>query len=118
MMITKDNLKDLKIGQRVYEAHWGFKMIDRTIYLGIYNISPEGSDWKKHLFFNDKNSFSFTAELGGKSKAQLPEKLRMDLLYTTYEEACIKSRELALNCIDHYNTHDFKNNPIIIKDET
>jgi|TARA_R110000851_G_scaffold14323_4_gene48543 hypothetical protein len=120
MLITKDNLKDLKIGQQVYEAYWGFKMIKRTIYVGIHDTLPPLDDtsepgWLQHCFFDKSNSFTISINLNKSDQRHLPEKIRNKVLFTEYEEACVKSRELALECIVHYNSHDFKNNPITIK---
>lgn len=115
MLITKDNLKDLKIGQQVYIAHWGFKMIKKPIYLGVHNILPNSKVVvNKHVFYEGSDSFDITLNLDGCKEWNLPKQIRGNIMWTNYEEACERSRELALECIDHYNTHDFKNNPIIV----
>jgi len=115
MKITRDNINDLEIGQQIFEAHWGFRMIGKTIYLGVHETCPIIKS-KKHIFFNNSNSFSIYADMKNVSRSGLHEKIRDEALYTTYEEACTKSREWALACIDHYNSHDFKENPIIVKE--
>lgn len=116
MLVTKDNLKDLKVGQIIYQAHHGFRMLQRYIYLGVHNFS-EVNNWHKHVFYSHSNGgIDFQSDLSEVKDNNLPECLRWKMLYTTYEEACERSREGALHLIDHYNTHDFKHNPIIIKE--
>lgn len=112
MLVTKDNINELKVGQTVYAAHHGFKMIKRYIYLGIHNFS-EANNWFKHVFYSHMTGgIDFSSNLNEVKESDLPESLRWKMLYTTYEEACERSREGALHLIQHYNTHDFKNNPI------
>lgn len=118
MLITKENLKDLKVGQTVYAAHHGFRMLKKYIYLGVHNFS-EVNNWWKHVFYSSGDGgLDFSSQLEGVKDTNLPECLRWKMLYTTYEEACERSREGALHLIQHYNTHDFKNNPIkLLEDE-
>lgn len=114
MLITKENINELKIGQTVYHAHNGFRLLKRYIYLGVHNFSKT-NEWCKHVFYSRGDiGLDFSNNLDKVEEHNLPEPLKRKMLYTTYEEACERSREGALNLIEHYNKHDFKKNPITI----
>jgi len=104
MRITKDNIDQLKHGDIVYMP-FSFKVPERYMYIGLqddgyyYFINKDGNTSIR--IFKNNFSSNWNVETNG--------------LYSTYEECCEKMRELCIDTIEHFNSHQLKNNPIILK---
>jgi hypothetical protein len=99
MRITKDNIDILKHGDILYMP-FSFKVPEKYTYVGIidkyYTFVSSHNDNIK--IFKDNFDFNWNVRING--------------LYSTYEECCEKMRELCINTIEHFNSHQLKNNPI------
>lgn len=100
MKLTEENIIDISVGDIFYMPE-SFKMPMKFIFVGVW----EG----RYRFISEyqvlsiyKENFDFNANV------------RINGLYSTYEECCVRMRELCLETIDHYNKHQLKNNPIQI----
>ena len=100
MRLTKDNLEELIVGQKVWIAR-NTRLPERIIYVGIFE------DY--HLFGGGSEPYKIYID----NSPQYP----LSQASTSYEECCIIMRELFIDLIGHYNTHQFKDNPININND-
>lgn len=105
MKITKDNINTLKHGDIVYMP-FSFKVPEKYIYVCFnnngYYYFIKGGGTEVIRIFKDNFEYSWEVSING--------------LYSTYEECCEKMRELCINTIKHFNSHQLKNNPIKFED--
>lgn len=101
MKITKDNIGELPIGQKIYIAR-SFNMQENMIYVGKF----------EHHYFMCDNHKTISIYINNPDSCY---ELKSGNMYTSYEECCEKMRELCIESIDHFNRHQLKNNPIIIE---
>ena len=103
MIITAENIKELIIGTIVFVAE-GFKIVEKYQYMGLQ---------KDYMIFFNYSGNGFSVYVNNPNHNY---NLKSGNISTTYEECCARQRIICLNLIDHYNHHQFKNNPIIISE--
>lgn len=100
MKLTKENIDTLKQGD-IFYMPFSFKVPEKYIYVGLhldgyhYFVSQNKTSIR---IFKDNFDFDWSVKTNG--------------LYSTYEECCEKMRELCVDTIKHFNSHQLKNNPI------
>jgi hypothetical protein len=101
MKITKDNIDTLENGDVVYMP-FSFKVPEKYIYAGLH-------DNGYHYFINKRSTKAIKIF---KDNFESNWDVNINGLYSTYAECCEKMRELCINTIEHFNSHQLKNNPI------
>lgn len=101
MKLTEDNIDDFVYGDVLYMPQ-SFKTPKKFIFVHetdyLYTFVSETEVLKINANnFNANNS------------------VRINGLYTTYEECCEAMRKLCLHTIEHFNNHQLQNNPIVVK---
>lgn len=101
MKLTEDNLEDIAYGDVLYMPQ-SFRTPKRFIFVykadNYYTFASESEVLRIYA-----NNFNYN------------NSVRINGLYTTYEECCEAMRELCLDTIEHFNKHQLQNNPIVVK---
>lgn len=99
MLITKENIKELQKEQEIYVLIGWFQIPRKGMFLGKFGVN--------YLFSFDSVTITIY-----ENNIENNDYIRMKQLYTTYESVCIGFREKCIDAINHYNSHQLKNNPI------
>ena len=105
MQLTPQNLESLTIGQEIFVPK-AFRIQERYTYMGIAKERLRG----EYYIFSETNGNGFSIF---KKYPETNQNLQ-SCIYNTYEESCVRMRELCLDIIDHFNKHQLKDNPIIV----
>jgi len=106
MKVTKDNITSLKINDKIYIAR-SFNTQLVLEYIG----NTHSSFLKDHMIFSNGLDFKGISL----NNPNYDWDLKNGQIFTTLEECYEKMRELCLDTIDHYNSHQLKDNPIIVQ---
>ena len=101
MKLTEHNLEDIAYGDVFYMPQ-SFKTPKRFTLVYVMDDYYTFASESEVLRIYAKN-FNFN------------NSVRVNGLYTTYEECCEAMRELCLHTIEHFNNQQLHNNPILIK---
>lgn len=101
MKLTPEELDFISASQTFWMP-FSFKGPEKFIYIGYF--------YDYHRFINDERALKVNYKSFNNNN-----ELRINGLYSTYEECCEKMRELCLDTISHFNSHQLKNNPIIVQ---
>lgn len=102
MQINEKNIKDLKPEQIVWCLRGWFEIPRKGLFLGKFGVN--------YLFSVDEKVIKIYEE-----RISENDYIKFKYLHTTYESVCEQFRIDCLNAIEHYNSHQLKNNPIVVK---
>jgi hypothetical protein len=105
MLVTAQNIKQLDKDTLVWVVN-GFTIPERYSFIGV------GSSTGYYIFITDNKLLKVFV-----NNPDSNNEIHSGRMFTDYDEAIVKMREQCLNTIDHYNKHQLKNNPIIVKEQ-
>lgn len=109
--LTKDDVISLKIGTKLRIAGGNNFMTTEVIYVGLFK-NGLGSELYTFVDLGHGKRDAFT--LSSSNMPNIPIIDHTKKLFWNYEDACEHSRQSMCELLEHYNAHQFKNNPIEI----